>query len=93
MLKLLDAPHKALGWPATVKSETWDNQGKYTQVPTADAIGEAVPPSGLKSETLQSRVKMNLSNTDVPSGCSTLLQSIERRVGKAYSRRSRDIAI
>ena len=54
MLKLLDAPHEALGWSAVVKSETWDNQDKYFQGPATGATGEATPPSGLKGEAPRS---------------------------------------
>ena len=48
MLKLLDAPHEALGWPTVVKPETWDSQDKYSQGPVAGGILEATPESGLK---------------------------------------------
>lgn len=48
MLELLDAPHEALGWPATVKPATWENKAN-TRPSDAGVEEEHIPASKLKS--------------------------------------------
>lgn len=48
MLELLDAPHEALGWPATVKPVTWENKAD-TRTSDAGVEEEHIPASKLKS--------------------------------------------
>lgn len=48
MLELLDAPHGALGWPATLKPATWENKAD-ARPSDAGVEEEHVPASRLKS--------------------------------------------
>jgi hypothetical protein len=90
MLRLLDASHEALGWSAPVSSETWESEDKQIPVSTFEAAKEAILPSGLKSETPESRPSEVHQTLIIFSGCPNILQSIEQRVGKSYQCRSRD---
>lgn len=47
MLELLDAPHEALGWPATVKPAAWENKANTN--PCDAGVEEHIPASKLKS--------------------------------------------
>lgn len=47
MLELLDAPAEATGWPVTIKTETWEQQGTPPKQ-DEDVSADAIQPSNLR---------------------------------------------
>jgi triose/dihydroxyacetone kinase / FAD-AMP lyase (cyclizing) len=50
ILELLDAPTEATGWPAQIKTETWEKEYTTAQIETADDE-QSTKPSNLKSKS------------------------------------------